>query len=131
MSLRPRIPSYPVIVDGNMASASLTSRVTIIQELSMVSYAFSWAGTAPVGAISVEVSNDYSQNSDGSVKNSGTWTAITFSLGGSSVSSAPVSGNTGNGFIDIVETAAYAMRAKYTKTSGVGTLQAVLSAKVA
>lgn len=124
MSSRPQLQPHPVIVNGDM-SGDLVSDVTIIQKLSQISYAVSWAGTTPVGVISVQVSNDYSQNADGTVRNAGTWNTL--------VLSAPtnVSGNTGNGFIDITATAAYAIRLIYTATSGVGLLQATINAKVA
>lgn len=131
MSTRPYFVPYPVIDAESMAS-SITSDVTIIQKLSMPSYSYSWSGTSPVGTISVQISNDYSQNADGSVKNEGTWTAIYFQLdGGSMVNSAPVTGNTGTGFIDVPITGAFAIRTVYTRASGTGTLTATLAAKVA
>lgn len=90
----------------------------------MVSYSVSWAGTAPVGAMSVQVSNDYSQNADGTVRNAGTWTTLTLSA------ATPVSGATGNGFIDIDQIAAFAIRLVYTRTSGTGLMQAIINGKV-
>lgn len=124
MSSRPQFNPHSVITSGNM-NASITSEVTIIQKLSMISYDISWSGTAPVGAMSVQVSNTYSQNVDGSVRDAGNWTTLVLS------SPAPVSGNTGNGMIDVDATGAYAIRLVYTRTSGVGTMQAVIAAKVA
>ena len=114
----------PDAVSGDM-SANIISDVTIIQNLSMIGYDISWSGTAPVGVMSVQVSNTYSQNADGTVKNPGDWATLALS--------APtnVSGNTGNGFIDVDATGAFAIRLVYTRTSGVGTMQAVISAKVA
>lgn len=91
----------------------------------MVSYSVSWSGTSPVGAVTIQVSNDYAQNVDGSVAVAGTWNTLTLS------SATNVSGNTGNGFIDIDAIAAYAIRLIYTKTSGVGTFQAIINGKVA
>ncbi len=131
MSSRPLLSPQSVITNGDMSTATLTSLVTIIQNISMLSYAVSWSGSTPVGTITVEVSNDYSQNVNGSVRNAGTWTALTFSVSGSTASSLPVSGNTGTGFIDIDQLGAYAVRLKYTKVSGTGTLQSVINGKVA
>ncbi len=91
----------------------------------MMSYDISWSGTSPVGVITVEVSNTYAQNADGTQKTAGNWTALVLS------SPTPVSGNTGTGFIDIDQLGSYAIRLKYTHTSGIGTLQATFSAKVA
>lgn len=124
MASRPILSPFSVITNGNM-SGNIISAVTVIQNSSMISYDISWAGTAPVGAMSVQVSNTYSQNADGSVRNAGNWTTL--------VLSAPptVSGSTGNGFIDVDATGAYAIRLVYTRVSGTGVMQATLSGKVA
>lgn len=124
MSSRPQFSPYPVIINGDM-SGNITSAVTVVQKLSMISYDISWTGTTPVGTLAVQVSNTYSQNADGTVKNAGNWQDLTLST------TPSVSGNTGNGFIDIDETAAYAIRLVYRRTSGVGTLNATVNAKVA
>lgn len=123
MSSRPLKGPYPVIVNGDM-SGNITSAVTIINNMSMLSYDISWAGTAPVGVMSVQVSNTYSQNADGTVRNAGNWTTL-------ELSHVPtVSGSTGNGFIDIDAIGAYAVRLVYTRTSGTGLMQAYLAGKV-
>lgn len=130
MSSRPLAGPFPAILNGNM-SGNITSKPSLVPNLSMMSYAYSWAGTAPVGAVSIQVSNDYSINPDGSTRNPGTWNTITFSLAGVPATSAPVTGSPGNGFIDVDATGAYAIRTVYTATSGTGTLQATFNAKVA
>lgn len=124
MASRPILPPHPVMVNQSMAS-NIISDVTIVQNLSMIGYDISWAGTAPVGSMSVQVSNTYSQNGDGTVRNAGNWTTLTLS------SPTPVSGATGNGFIDVDATGCYAMRLVYTRVSGTGTMNAVINAKVA
>lgn len=124
MASRPIFSPYYVISNGNM-SGNLTSAVTVIQNLSLVSYAASWTGTSPVGAVSIQVSNDYAQNAAGAVQNPGTWNTLPLSAATS------VSGNTGNGFIDIDANAGYALRFVYTRVSGTGTLNVVIDAKVA
>lgn len=91
----------------------------------MVSYEVLWSGTTPIGTVSVQVSNDYSQYADGSVNNPGNWTDLPLS------STPSVSGNTGTGFIDIDASAGYALRLVYNRTSGVGTLNVIVSGKVA
>lgn len=124
MSSRPQFNPYPVIVNGNMSSV-IISAVTVIQKLSMISYDISWANaTSPAGVMSVQVSNTYSQNNDGTVKNAGNWQTLT-------LSAVPtVSGSSGNGFIDIDATGAYAIRLVYTPSAGSGTMQATINAKV-
>lgn len=131
MSSRPNIKQYPVIEDGDMSATSITSDPTNLQLLTVGAYTYSWSGTSPVGTISVEVSNDYKPGvMDINPVNAGTWTPIYFTLNGSTaVNSAPVSGNTGTGVIEF-STGACFIRTVYTKTSGVGTLQAVINCKV-
>lgn len=125
MSSRPIFTPYSVIDNASMAT-SLTSKVTVIQNLSMLSYDITWtAGSTPIGVMSVQVSNSYTQNADGSVRNAGSWTTIALS------SPAPVSGNTGNGFIEVDLTGAYAVRLVYTRTSGSGLMTAIVNGKVA
>ena len=125
MSSRPQFSPYSVVTNGDMSLATIISKVTIIQKLSMISYDISWAGVAPAGPVTVQVSNTYSQNSDGSVHNPGNWTTLI--LG----SPTTISGNTGNGFIDIDATAGYAVRLVYTRTSGSGLLNVTVAGKVA
>lgn len=131
MSTRSNLQPQPVITNGDMSQATITSAPTILKSLTVGSYAYSWSGTAPVGAISVEVSNDYALDADGrTVKNAGNWIPIYFQLnGGASANSAPVSGNTGKGLIEW-STGANAIRTVYTKTSGLGALQSVVNGKV-
>lgn len=124
MASRPIFAPYLIIDSGDM-SGNLTSKVTVIQNLSMLSYDVSWTGTSPVGVMSVQFSNTYSQNGDGTVRNAGNWTTITLNT------PATVSGNTGNGMIDIDATGAFAMRLVYTRTSGTGTMNATVNGKVA
>lgn len=113
-----------------MASATITSTVTILDQCSRLSYQASWSGSTPVGTLAVQFSNDYSVFPDGTVNNSGSWTTATLSVAGSPASSVAVSGNTGTSFIDVWETSAYAVRLVYTKGSGTGTLNASIKAGV-
>lgn len=132
MSSRPQIRKFPVITDGDLSQATITSSVTIIQDITVAGYSFSWVGTTPIGTIALQVSNDYELNADGrTVKNAGTWSTATINVNGVPAQSAPLTGNTGTGFIDISLMGAYAVRTVYTKTSGTGTLQAIIVGKVA
>lgn len=131
MSTRPRIPPMQVITDGDMSAVSITSEVTLLPSLSLGTYSYSWAGTAPVGNIAIQISDDYSVDAQGNVKNAGTWNTVYVTLNGSTVVNAiPVSGATGNGIVEW-STGAYAIRTVYTKTSGTGALQSFVTAKVA
>lgn len=138
MSTRPIAAPYQVIPNagatpansGSMA-ASIISIATIISNLSLPSYSVSWTGTAPVGNLQVQVSDDYSLNANGTVNNPGTWAVMPLVLNSSIVTSIPVSGNTGNGVIDINgQTSVQAIRLVYNFVSGSGTLTAIYKAKV-
>ncbi len=122
MSSRPLIVPFQVVQDGDM-SADVVSKVSFIQQISYISYDISWTGT-PTGDFTVEVSNSYKTDGSGNVINPGNWTALTLSAATSAVGAA------GTGFIDIDGVAAYAIRLRYTRTSGTGVLNAVMVGKV-
>ncbi len=116
-------------VSGSMA-ASITSNPTVLNSLTLGSYSYSWTGTVPVGAISVQVSNDYALNPDGTVKNDGTWVTVFVVLNGTTTTDTiPLSGASGEGLVEW-STGAYAIRTVYTRTSGTGTLQVIVNGKV-
>ena len=117
--------------NGNSMAGNITSSPTIILDMYALSYAASWVGTSPVGTISVQGSNDFSVNAEGAIMNAGTWNTLTLNYGGSAVTSIPVSGNSGNGLIDVTATGIYAIRLMYTATSGTGNLTVTMVAKVA
>jgi hypothetical protein len=122
MASRPIFSPFPVITNASMTT-SVTSAVTIIQNLSQVGYDISWTGT-PVGTFSVQVSNTYTQNAAGVVLNPGNWTTLTLS----NVPTA--SGSAGNGYIDIDAISAFAVRLVYTAGSSTGILNATICGKV-
>lgn len=129
MSTRTGLRPQKVITAGSMAG-NLTSSPTILQSLTKASYALSWAGTTPVGTVSVQGSNDYALNPDGTVQNSGTWSTLTLQVSGYSTTTVAITGNTGSGIIDLVETAIYALRLIYTAGSGTGALTVYFNGKV-
>lgn len=132
-TLRPQvvIPSAQATPanSGSMAG-NITSAPTILQSLTKLSYSVSWTGTSPVGTISVQVSNDFTPLAGGGVTG-GTWNTLPLNLSGAAVTSIPISGNTGNGFIDIESLSGGAVQLLYTFGSGVGTLTATVKAEVA
>lgn len=122
MSSRPFLKPFSVVTNGNMAT-SITSEPTIINFISGASYDVSWTGT-PTGTFSVQVSNTYSENVDGSVRNAGNWATVTLS------NSVTASGSADNAVINLAGLETYAVRLVYTSTSGSGTLNAVICGKV-
>jgi hypothetical protein len=115
-------------------ATSITSEVTILQSLTKPSYSVTWAGTNPSGTLEVQASDDYALSANGqTVANAGTWNTMPLVLNGVSVTSIPISGNTGNGMIDIESLSAYAVRLVYTPgdAPGTGVMSAIINAKVA
>lgn len=128
MSSRTQLGPFPVVINGDV-SGNITSIVTIVQKLSELSYDVSFTG-APVGTLSVQISNTYKENAAGQVQIPGNWTNLP--LAGVLVvnGSIPITAAITNGFIDIDELGAYAMRLMYTATSGSGTMNATIAGKV-
>lgn len=125
MSSRPIITAHKVITNGDM-SVSITSPPTVITNVSMISYEISWSGNAPAGSIDVQVSNSFSPNVQGGPQgNPVIWTSVI-------LSAVPlISGNSGNGFIQLADLPAHAIRIVYTPTSGTGLMTAIVAGKVA
>ncbi len=129
MSTRTTLRPTTVIDGGDMAATSVTSSATLLQSVTMVNYQVTWTGSTPVGTLAVEASNDCVVSATGGVSG-GTWNPVPLDLAGVSVSTIPVTGNTGKGMIDIDGIAAYALRLVYTKSSGTGTINAIVTGKV-
>ncbi len=131
MSSRPVLRPHTVISAGDMSATSITSEATVLQGISNVSYEVSWTGSTPVGTLKLQVSNTYTVAAAGGTGATGTWTDVPMDVNGAYATSIAVSGNTGNGFIDVTLQAGYAVRLVYTKGSGTGTLTGTISGKVA
>ena len=129
MSHRPIIAANSVVplINSVSTASNITGPATIIQFLPGISYEVSWTGTTN-GTISVQVSNSFRQNADGTIANAGNWTTLpTSSFSGT----YPVpSGSPGSGMLDVVGTECYAVRLVYTRTGGSGTFTAIPCAKV-
>lgn len=123
MAIQNQVPTPVFGINGSSMATSQISQVFILSNLTGISYGISWTnGSSPVGNILVEVSNDYALNGQGQVVNAGTWNVLPFLVSGSYVTSIPISGSSGNGFLDAGEIHAYAVRLVYQATSGTGTI---------
>lgn len=124
MSTRPFIPPFTVLNQIVSGSSVVNSLVTVKPLISKITYSMSWTGTL-AGSFSVQVSDDYSENVDGSVRNAGSWNTLPVSV---TVSAA---GSAGNGFYEI-STGAYAIKLVYTPggSPGTGTLVEVVTGQV-
>lgn len=131
MSTRTSLRPHPVIVAKPM-TADIISDPTILQSITSVSYTAYWSGTSPIGALAVEVCNDCQVLPDGEiVANTGHWVPVALTDDtGALVTSIPISGNSGQKFINVTKIAGYAIRLHYIFTSGTGTLDAIVCGKV-
>lgn len=110
---------YQNIVNGNMALSSIISDITDIQFLDNIAIQLNFTG-APVGVAAVQVSIDHAQDFNGNVSTAGNWVTIASSSmsGGSPI------------LFDLNQVSATYIRVVYTRTSGSGTLQSFISAKM-
>ncbi len=114
---------FQTITAGDMSLASITSQVTNIQFLDNIGVQLNFTGS-PVGTFAVQISADHAQDAEGNVTVAGNWIALT-------LSPAPVaSGSSNSIYIDMQQLSAPWIRVVYTKTSGTGTLNAFICAKM-
>lgn len=128
MSNRPFLKPTKIITAQSMG-ANITSLPTLLPQLTRGSFQVVWSGTSPVGTITLQGSDDYATTPAGPVANTGTWTGMDVYVAGVTVSTVPVSGNTGSIIIDF-ETGVNAVRLFYTYGSGTGTMNAYINCKV-
>lgn len=100
------------LVGADMSQASATSASTDVRYMDNIGIVVNWTGTTPVGVLTINASNDKA-----------TWIPLNF---GATIS---ISGNTGSLDIAINQLPYAHIQAVYTKTSGVGTIFAQLTAK--
>jgi len=110
------VKSYKML-DSADISANVTSESTNVLNVDTASITLEWTGTAPVGTVEIEATNDETTSA------SPTWVSLDF---GSVIS---VSGASGNHQLIMTELPFVAIRVKYTSTSGTGNLTATLTMK--
>ena len=125
MSRKSNLKRFNSIVNGSMA-ASITSPVSNIEFLDNIGVQLNWTGS-PVGNFQVQVSLDYDQDNNGNVINAGNWVAVVLQPG-SSINAPTTLGSPI--VIDLNQLSAPWLRIVYNRTSGSGTLNAFVSAKM-
>lgn len=112
---------FKVITDASMAT-SLTSAVVEIQQQDNIGIQLKWSGS-PVGTFSFQVSSDYLKDPIGNVQNPGNWIALPVD---------PVitaAGTPDDAYVDLNQLSASFVRVVYTRTSGVGVLNVLVTGK--
>jgi len=105
-------------------SANYTSPPTNTQYLDNVVYVLSWPATgSPNGTFAVQVSEDYTVSSTGTVTSSGTWLPLTLSA------TVAATGGADQALIDLNQLPSSWVRLVYTQSSGSGTLTGYISGK--
>lgn len=125
------IKQYQSVVNASMAS-NVTSPVTDVQFLDNIGIQLDFSG-APVGNFQVQVSADYSQDMNGNVQNVGSWVPLilTYFNGSTFTSSPNVPTSVGSPiYLDLNQLSTPYIRIMYISTSGSGTLNAYLTAKM-
>ena len=113
---------WDAIVAGSMAT-NITSPVTNVQFLDNICIQLNFTGT-PTGTFSVEVSVDHEQDSQGAVTQAGNWVALP-------LEPTPVAAGSADQIIlDLNQISQPWIRVIYTATSGTGSLDMIISAKM-
>ncbi len=104
-------------------SSDIVSSATNIAYLDNIGVQFNFTGT-PVGVFQVQVSADYSQDTQGNILNAGNWIplALTPQPGAAAVADVV--------YIDILPTSAPWIRAAYLASSGSGALNCYITGKM-
>lgn len=107
------------VFDAVDISSNQTSEIVYVPYLDNVGIVVSWSGTSPVGELFVEVSNQQENPNE-----TMTWVALDF---GAQIS---ITGNTGSHIINANQLPFNALRVRYARTGGVGSLTATLQVKM-
>jgi hypothetical protein len=121
MSRKNQLQSFAILSAASLAT-SLTSAVTNIGHLDNIGIQADLTSVDAVGTLAVQVSANYDQDYLGNVLNPGTWNTIT--------SQAIVAGAPASTYFDLNQLSAPWIRLIYTRTSGTGTITAVIVAKM-
>lgn len=116
---------FKMIAAGNM-STSLLGTESSVAFIDYGKILIQWTGTSPVGNINIEeLVVESSRNPDGNID---VWEAINFTdlAGGTDI---PISGNTGEHEIIFNKLPFSKLRVRYIRTSGIGTLNVIFTAK--
>lgn len=110
------------VIDAGDLSDDVTSAVTNIQFLDNIGYQANLLTGTPDGTLSVEISADYAQDNNGNVTHAGNWITLT--------SQAITAGQPSNVYFDLNQLSAPWIRLFFESSSGTGTMDAFITAKM-
>jgi len=123
MSRKNTLLSYKMSTAQSMG-ASFNSRVTNIQHLDNIGIQANVLSGTPTGVLQVQISADYAQDFMGNVLNAGNWVDL------APAQQALTAGSPANTYFDLTELSAPWIRVHYTRTSGTGTIDILITAKM-
>lgn len=120
MAKKSVIEPFKAIDAGDM-SGNLVGAYTCVKTHDNMSYQVKWSGTAPVGEILVEVTNDDLDNPNNIP--TAQWTELDFGT------PVVIGGNAGDHLLNINQNPGAYIRIRYEATSGIGSLTCTLVSK--
>lgn len=115
--------NFKIISAGAMVG-DLVSAVTSIQFLDNVGIQANIISGTPTGVLQVQVSADYAQTTEGGVTNAGHWVSLT------PAQQSITAGAPAQTYFELTGLSAPWVRLIYTHTSGTGSLDAFITAKM-
>ena len=107
------------LFDAANLSADRTSEIVYVPYLDNVGMIVSWSGTAPVGELKIEVSNQQENPNQPMI-----WSELDFG------SPIIITGNSGTHTINMNQLPFNAIRARYVRTGGSGSLDLIMQVKM-
>lgn len=124
MAAKTFLKPFKVLSSGDMSQDSLTSEITSVQGVDNIAYQFIFTGN-PIGVFTIEVSADYAPGTgpNSAPANPGHWDPLPITP------AMVAAGTDGSVFVDLNQMGCPYIRAVYTRTSGSGSLDMIITAK--
>lgn len=123
------LPKFQLLTAQSMA-ASFSSRAVNVNYLDNTAFQYHINSGTPSGVLSVEVSVDHVEDSEGNIIVAGRWIPLIQPDGVTPVAITIAAGLPADGAFDINQTSFPYIRLTYTRTSGTGSMDAFTGAKM-
>lgn len=119
------LPSFQIVLNASMTT-TVTSSVVNIEYLDNIGLQANLTGASSAnGTLVPQVSIDYSQDNNGNVLNAGNWVDLP-----TTAQQPIVAGSPAQTYFNLTELSSPWLRLQYRPTSGTGTLNAFVTAKM-